>query len=101
MSKTVQGEFECYACGSVNPIHLKKPTPFNPTIVKATCEVCESEFTLSFKLQTNKPGFFQYGFLANAIRLSERGKILRNERMNNVQVNSDSNKPSEVQNATI
>jgi hypothetical protein len=100
MSQQIQVDFECYACGSVNPTHIIKPKPFQPTTAKRKCEVCESEFTISFKLASGKPGQVVYGFLANAMNLSDEGKKLLNERNNNAQP-IPVDETQEVQNANM
>lgn len=97
MSRTIETEFECYACASMNHIHIRKPTPFEPVTSKHVCEVCESEFSISFKLVAGQKGKIAYGFLANGMKLTNEGKKLLKER-NTQPIPVDENE--EVQNGS-
>lgn len=50
MSKRMGVEFVCMVCEATNPTQIIKPKPFQSTVTKRECEVCDSEILLKFGL---------------------------------------------------
>lgn len=66
--------FVCPACYAAAQIEFsKKPKAFQPTILKWTCESCDSVFQLAMKKESRlEQG--QFGVTVKLMEISERGK---------------------------
>jgi len=82
MSQRIETKFECYGCLYKLTAAINKPRPFESVISKQKCYVCDSEFFVSFRLgiHSGRPGELVYGFLANGMKLGDKGKELFEQR---------------------
>lgn len=90
MGVLIETSWECFACEAQNHTHVLKPSIFQPTVTRKTCECCDSSFMLHIKKVSGKPEL-KYGFLPKCTMLSAKGRKAIEERKQAGQLSPDEN----------
>jgi transposase-like protein len=79
MSTKTESEYECPICQSMNHVHLRKPGRFQSSVIRHSCEVCETNYLIRFSIAPGKPDVFAYQIIESGTKVSVKGQEILNE----------------------